>query len=99
MRDNSFWTDGWRARVGEDFNADNVARIADAAGELWQKTYPGKTVYIGYDTRPRAREFAELAAGVLAAHGLMPCSRPVLYPRLPSRGLPHTMARRAGRSW
>ena len=65
-----FGTDGWRARVGEDFNADNVARIADAAGELWQKTYPGKTVYIGYDTRPRAREFAELAAGVLAAHGL-----------------------------
>jgi len=58
-----FGTDGWRARVDEDFTADNVARIADAVGELWQKTNPGKTVYIGFDTRPLAREFAELAAG------------------------------------
>ena len=40
-----FGTDGWRARVDEDFTADNVARIADAVGELWQKTNPGKTVY------------------------------------------------------
>lgn len=63
-----FGTDGWRARVDEDFTADNVARIADAVGELWQKTNPGKTVYIGFDTRPLAREFAELAAGALAAH-------------------------------
>ena len=45
-----FGTDGWRARVDEDFTADNVARIADAVGELWQKTNPGKTVYIGFDT-------------------------------------------------
>ena len=27
-----FGTDGWRARVDEDFTADNVARIADAVG-------------------------------------------------------------------
>ena len=38
-----FGADGWRARVDEDFTADNVARIADAVGELWQKTNPGKT--------------------------------------------------------
>ena len=50
-----FGTDGWRARVDEDLTADNVARIADAVGELWQKTNPGKTVYIGFDTRPLAR--------------------------------------------
>ena len=79
-----FGTDGWRARVDEDFTADNVARIADAVGELWQKTNPGKTVYIGFDTRPQAREFAELAAGVLAAHGLdaVLASRPVPTPAL-----------------
>ena len=79
-----FGTDGWRARVDEDFTADNVARIADAVGELWQKTNPGKTVYIGFDTRPLAREFAELAAGVLAAHGLdaVLASRPVPTPAL-----------------
>lgn len=79
-----FGTDGWRARVDEDFTADNVARIADAVGELWQKTNPGKTVYIGFDTRPLAREFAELAAGALAAHGLdaVLASRPVPTPAL-----------------
>ncbi len=79
-----FGTDGWRARVDEDFTADNVARIADAVGELWQKTNPGKTVYIGFDTRPLAREFAELAAGVLAAHELdaVLASRPVPTPAL-----------------
>ncbi len=62
-----FGTDGWRARVDDDFTADNVARIADAVGELWQKINPGKTVYIGFDTRPQAREFAELAAGACGA--------------------------------
>ena len=79
-----FGTDGWRARVDDDFTADNVARIADAVGELWQKINPGKTVYIGFDTRPQAREFAELAAGVLAAHGLdaVLASRPVPTPAL-----------------
>ena len=50
-----FGTDGWRARVDEDFTADNVARIADAVGELWQKTNPGKTVYIGARAGRRAR--------------------------------------------
>lgn len=79
-----FGTDGWRARVDDGFTADNVARIADAVGELWQKTNPGKTVYIGFDTRPLASEFAELAAGVLAAHGLdaVLASRPVPTPAL-----------------
>ena len=79
-----FGTDGWRACVDEDFTADNVARIADAVGELWQKINPGKTVYIGFDTRPLAREFAEIAAGVLAAHGpdAVLASRPVPNPAL-----------------
>ena len=47
-----------------------------------KKTNPGKTVYIGFDTRPLASEFAELAAGVLAAHGLdaVLASRPVPTP-------------------
>lgn len=37
-----FGTDGWRGRVDEDFTADNVARIADAVGELWQKQIRAK---------------------------------------------------------
>ena len=79
-----FGTDGWRSRIDEDFTPDNVARIADAVGELWHKTNPGKTVYVGFDTRPQARELAELAAGVLTAHGLnaVLTSRPVPTPAL-----------------
>ena len=79
-----FGTDGWRARVDGDFTIDNVARVTDAIGGLWQKTNPGKTVYVGFDTRPQAREFAELAAGVIAAHGLdaVLVSRPVPTPAL-----------------
>ena len=79
-----FGTDGWRARVDGDFTINNVARVTDAIGRLWQKTNPGKTVYVGFDTRPQAREFAELAAGVIAAHGLdaVLVSRPVPTPAL-----------------
>ena len=79
-----FGTDGWRARVDGDFTINNIARVTDAIGRLWQKTNPGKTVYVGFDTRPQAREFAELAAGVIAAHGLdaVLVSRPVPTPAL-----------------
>ena len=49
-----------------------------------KRSNPGKTVYVGFDTRPQAREFAELAAGVIAAHGLdaVLVSRPVPTPAL-----------------
>ena len=48
-----FGTDGWRARVDEDFTADNVARIADAVGELWQKTESGQNgIYRGSTPGP-----------------------------------------------
>ena len=65
-----FGTDGWRARTDGEFTLDNVGRVADAAADIWQSTHPGATVYVGYDTRPRARELAEVAAGTLSAHGL-----------------------------
>lgn len=79
-----FGTDGWRGRTDGSFTFDNVARVADAAGQIWQTTHPDSTVYVGYDTRPKAREFAELAAGVLAAHGLdaVLCERFVPTPAL-----------------
>ena len=65
-----FGTDGWRARTDGEFTLDNVGRVSDAAADIWQNTHPGATVYVGYDTRPRAKEFAEVAAGTLSAHGL-----------------------------
>lgn len=65
-----FGIDGWRGRIDEDFTDDNVARVADAAGRVWERRQPGATVYIGFDTRPAARGFAIRAAEVLAAHDL-----------------------------
>lgn len=67
-----FGPDGWCARLGEgeDFNDDNVARVADAAGAFWAGNHPGSTIYIGYDTRREAARFARLAGEVIASHGL-----------------------------
>lgn len=63
--------DGWKARLDADFDNDNVARLASAAGALWKRDDPGATVYVAYDARPEAREFAKLAAEVVASHGLV----------------------------
>ena len=63
--------DGWKARLDGDFTEENVARLADAAGALWDRDNPGSTVYVAYDARPEAKEFARLAAEVLSAYGLV----------------------------
>ncbi|MDN0069015.1 phosphoglucomutase/phosphomannomutase family protein [Collinsella ihumii] len=66
-----FGTDGWRARRDGEFTEENVVRVADAAASLWAQSHPGAIVYVGYDTRPGADEFARLAARVIAGHGLV----------------------------
>lgn len=65
-----FGTDGWRARLDGDFTSENVIRVADAAGALWERASKGAIVYVGFDTRPGAERFARLAGSVLAGHGL-----------------------------
>lgn len=64
-------TDGWKARLDGDFSEENVARLADAAGVLWDRDNPGSTVYVAYDARPEAKGFARLVAEVLSAYGLV----------------------------
>ena len=66
-----FGTDGWRARLDGGFTEENVVRVADAAGRLWSRSFPGAIVYVGFDTRPGAERFARLAGMVLAGHGLV----------------------------
>lgn len=66
-----FGTDGWRARLDDDFTEENLVRIADATGRVWARSAPGAIAYVGYDTRPAAERFALLAGRVLAAHGLV----------------------------
>lgn len=66
-----FGTDGWQARLGEGFTEENLIRVADAAGKYWSQQASGAIVYVGYDTRPDADRFAQLAARVLAGYGLV----------------------------
>ena len=79
-----FGTDGWRAIVGEDFNRENLVRAARATAQaflersaqtLLERTAKSDNViaqriYIGYDTRDKADEFAALVAEVMSASGL-----------------------------
>jgi len=65
-----FGTDGWRAKIAEDFTYDNLRRVADAVGRVFAHDNPGGLIVVGYDTRFEAGAFARAAAEVLAAHGL-----------------------------
>lgn len=65
-----FDTGGWRARLDGDFTHENVARVADAAARIWAQSVEHDCAYVAYDARPGARDFAELAARVIAARGI-----------------------------
>lgn len=79
-----FGVNGWVARFDDGFDAENVARVADALGLVWADAAPGGTIYVGYDTRHGAREFAQLSASIMASYGLevrvsdSPCPTPAV---------------------
>jgi phosphomannomutase len=66
-----FGTDGWRARIAEDYTFDNVRRCTQGfAHFLRQEGLAEKGVIIGHDMRFQAEFFAETAAEVMAANGI-----------------------------
>ncbi|MDY2778117.1 MAG: phosphoglucomutase/phosphomannomutase family protein [Collinsella sp.] len=65
-----FETDGWFVRDEGGSALDGVSRIADAVARCWASSSPGSTVHIAYDARPSARSVAEVAAAIVASHGL-----------------------------
>lgn len=66
-----FGTDGWRARIAEDYTFDNLRRCAQGfATYLHNEGLAGKGVVIGHDKRFHADNFAAAAAEVLAANGI-----------------------------
>lgn len=66
-----FGTDGWRARIGEDYTFDNVRRAAQGfAHYLKQHGLAEKGCVIGYDQRFQSEFFAQAAAEVLAGNGI-----------------------------
>ncbi len=73
MTEIKFGTDGWRAVVADEFTFANVRRIADATGAVFAADHPGGLMLVGYDTRYEGPAFADVAARILAAHGLRIC--------------------------
>jgi phosphomannomutase len=66
-----FGTDGWRARIGEDFTFENVRRVATAIAEyVRQEGDPKAGLLVGYDMRFLSPEAAEVAADAVAARGV-----------------------------
>jgi phosphomannomutase len=65
-----FGTDGWRARIAEDYTFDNVRRCAQGfANYLIDQNNRGADVVVGHDRRFAAEHFAAAAAEVMAANG------------------------------
>ncbi len=70
-----FGTDGWRARIGEEYTFDNVRRCAQGVAEwVVSQGSVAKGVVVGYDRRFASEHFATAAAEVLLAHDI-----PVLF--------------------
>src|SRR5216684_6242767 len=66
-----FGTDGWRARIAEEYTYDAVRVCANGVAE-WVKSTgeQSRGVVIGFDRRFSSEFFADAAAEVVAAHGI-----------------------------
>jgi phosphomannomutase len=70
-----FGTDGWRARIADEFTYDAVRRCAQGVAEWVLSEGTGaRGVVVGYDRRFASEHFAVAASEVLLAHDL-----PVLF--------------------
>ncbi len=66
-----FGTDGWRARIADEFTFDNVRRCADGvASYVVERGETAKGVVVAYDRRFASEHFAMAAAEVLLAHDI-----------------------------
>ncbi len=66
-----FGTDGWRARMADEFTYDNVRRCADGvAAYVVGRGETAKGVVIAYDRRFSSEFFAMAAAEILLAHDI-----------------------------
>ncbi len=67
----AFGTDGWRARVADDFTFENVRRCAEGVARyVADRGEQAKGVVIAYDRRFASEHFAMAAAEVVLAHDI-----------------------------
>jgi len=68
-----FGTSGWRAIVAEEFTFENVRRaVTGIARYVLKKKSSGARVIVARDPRYAGETFVDLAAQILAAHGVTP---------------------------
>jgi phosphomannomutase len=66
-----FGTDGWRARVADEYTFENVRRCADGvAAYVTSRGEEAKGIVIAYDRRFASEHFAAAAAEVVLAHDI-----------------------------
>jgi phosphomannomutase len=66
-----FGTDGWRARIADDFTFDAVRRCADGVAHVVRSAGDGaKGVVIAYDRRFASEHFAAAAAEIVTAYDI-----------------------------
>src|SRR5688572_26896807 len=66
-----FGTDGWRARIADDYTYDNVRRCAEGVAQyVLESGTAARGVVVGYDRRFASEFFAQAASEVLLANGI-----------------------------
>ncbi|MFH1386525.1 MAG: phosphoglucomutase/phosphomannomutase family protein [bacterium] len=66
-----FGTDGWRAKMSEDFTHENVQLVTQALVKyLGEKGLAGRGVAVGYDNRKDSENFARTAAEICSGAGI-----------------------------
>ena len=66
-----FGTDGWRAKIADDYTFENVRRCADGVARyVVDRGEQAKGVVVAYDRRFASEHFAAAAAEVLLAHDI-----------------------------
>src|SRR5256885_11960533 len=66
-----FGTDGWRARIAEEYTYDAVRVCANGVAEWVKSTGEGQRgIVIGFDRRFSSQVFADAAAEGGTAHGI-----------------------------
>jgi phosphomannomutase len=66
-----FGTDGWRARIADEFTYDNVRRCADGvAAYVVERGETARGVVVAYDRRFSSEFFAMAASEILLAHDI-----------------------------
>ena len=88
-----FGTDGWRAKISDEFTFDNVRIVASGiANYLKRKEIDSHGIVIGYDNRFQSEDFAKTSAFVSSGAGIKTflsdrsCSTPALSFSVKSHG-------------